>query len=82
MEVLYDLDDEAAAAARDVGIAMVRAETVGTHPRFVTMIRKLIQERLDPDVPREAIGRFGPAGNVCAEDCCPPPARPPVRTPS
>lgn len=76
IEVLYDLDDEAAGIARELGIAMRRAGTVGTHPRFVTMVRKLIQERLDPIVPREAIGHFGPNWDACAVDCCPAPMRP------
>lgn len=76
MEVLYDLDDEAAKASAEVGLNMVRAATVGTHPRFVTMICKLFAERLFEDVPREAIGQFGPNWDVCPVDCCPPPARP------
>jgi ferrochelatase len=76
LEVLYDLDHEAAQAAREMGLNLVRAATVGTHPRFVTMIRKLIQERLDPQAPKEAIGRYGPNWDVCPADCCPPPRRP------
>jgi len=75
LEVLYDLDHEAAHTAREMGLNMVRAATVGTHPRFVTMIRKLIQERLDPQTPKEAIGQYGPNWDVCPEDCCPPPRR-------
>jgi ferrochelatase len=81
MEVLYDLDYEAAQAASEIGLTMVRAGTVGTHPRFVTMIRKLIEERLR-DEPREAIGNYGPNWDVCAAGCCPAPMRPgapPVR---
>jgi len=31
---------------------MVRAETVGTHPRFIRMVRELIDERLDDGYPR------------------------------
>ncbi|MFG0333412.1 MAG: ferrochelatase [Maioricimonas sp. JB049] len=76
MEVLYDLDDEAATASQQAGLNMVRAATVGTHPRFVTMICKLFAERLYDDVPREAIGQFGPNWDVCPMDCCLPPARP------
>jgi ferrochelatase len=40
------------------------------------MIRKLIQERLDPQAPKEAIGCYGPNWDVCPADCCPPPRRP------
>ena len=76
MEVLFDLDEEAALLCKELGISMSRAGTVGTHPQFVTMIRKLIQERLDPAQPREAIGQFGPNWDICPQDCCPAPRRP------
>jgi ferrochelatase len=66
MEVLYDLDTEAAEVARERGIEFVRAGTVGTHPRFVQAIREMVES---------AIGENGvPA---CAPDCCSPPQRPP-----
>jgi ferrochelatase len=35
VEVLYDLDVEAAAVCRDLGLPMARAETVNDHPRFL-----------------------------------------------
>src|SRR3954447_19295286 len=35
IEVLYDLDVEAAETCREVGIAMTRAEAVNVHPRFI-----------------------------------------------
>ncbi|MCA9079171.1 MAG: ferrochelatase, partial [Planctomycetaceae bacterium] len=76
MEVLFDLDEEAALLCQELGITMSRAASVGTHPRFVTMIRKLIQERLDPSTPKEAIGQYGPNWDVCPEGCCPAPRRP------
>ena len=41
VEVLYDLDIEAAAVARAAGIVMTRAETVGDHPQFIEMIAEL-----------------------------------------
>ncbi|NQV25106.1 MAG: ferrochelatase, partial [Rhodopirellula sp.] len=44
MEVLFDLDCEASDACREIGLNMVRGATVGTHPTFIGMIRKLIQE--------------------------------------
>lgn len=75
MEVLYDLDVEAADACREMGLTMVRSGTVGTHPRFVSMVVKLIQERMSENVDREAIGRYGPNWDVCPEDCCPAPVR-------
>ncbi|HEX8503248.1 MAG TPA: ferrochelatase [Pyrinomonadaceae bacterium] len=70
MEVLYDLDTEARQLAVEIGINMVRADTVGTHPAFVRMIRELILERLDPALPRRALGTFPPSHDVCPVDCC------------
>jgi ferrochelatase len=70
MEILFDLDVEAREAAADAGIGFARAQTAGTHPAFVAMIRELIQERLDPDVPRRALGRFGTSHDVCLAGCC------------
>ncbi|HEX6185840.1 MAG TPA: ferrochelatase, partial [Pyrinomonadaceae bacterium] len=83
MEVLYDLDTEAHALAGELGVNMVRAATVGTHPEFVRMIRELIQERLDPLLPRRALGAYPPSHDVCPVDCClSGAARPPVRVES
>jgi ferrochelatase len=70
MEVLFDLDVEARETAEEVGVGLVRAKTAGTHPAFVSMIRELIQERLDASVPRRALGRFGPSHDVCRPGCC------------
>ncbi|MCA9074040.1 MAG: ferrochelatase [Planctomycetaceae bacterium] len=79
MEVLYDLDDEAAKVSQELGMHMERAPTVGIHPTFVSMLRKLIAERLDESMAQEAIGQFGPSHNVCPIDCCPAPVRLPSR---
>ncbi len=70
LEVLYDLDTEAKALCDDLGINMVRAATVGTHPRFVRMICDLIEERLTDAPARSALGTLGPKEDVCPEDCC------------
>ncbi|MFN2482769.1 MAG: ferrochelatase [Pyrinomonadaceae bacterium] len=80
MEVLYDLDTEARAVAAEIGIRLIRAATVGTHPAFVSMIRELILERTD-DAPRRALGSHGARQDACAVDCCLPgaTARPPAR---
>jgi ferrochelatase len=71
MEVVYDLDVEAAELAERLGLTMVRAATPGVHPAFVTMIRQLIEERLDPTAPRLALGGEGPYHDVCPARCCP-----------
>jgi ferrochelatase len=76
MEVLYDLDIEAHDLCQALPLPMVRAKTVGVHPRFVTMIRELILERTTPGVDRLALGILGPRQDVCADDCCPAPQRP------
>ncbi|GAC1438695.1 MAG: ferrochelatase [Terriglobales bacterium] len=76
MEVLFDLDEQARELCVNLGLLMVRAETVGTHPSFISMIRELIRERTDESHVRIALGGFGPRPDVCAVDCCPPPNRP------
>lgn len=75
LEVLYDLDTEGLQLAAELGMKMVRAATVGTHPAMVTMLRKLIEERLSPGEPRLAVGLFPPNHDVCPADCCPAPQR-------
>nr|MDQ3806462.1 ferrochelatase [Acidobacteriota bacterium] len=75
MEVLYDLDTEARRVAAELGLNLIRAATVGTHPAFVSMIRELIVERLDAAAPRRALGIFPPRPDLCATDCCLPAAR-------
>ena len=71
MEVAYDLDVEARACCDELGVHMVRAETAGTHPRFVDMIVELVEERLSPSAGRPAVGVLGPWPDRCPEDCCP-----------
>jgi protoporphyrin/coproporphyrin ferrochelatase len=44
--VLYDLDLEAARVAREADVTMMRAATVGEHPRFIEMIAELIGKQL------------------------------------
>ena len=70
MEVLYDLDTEVRQLCDQLGINMVRAATVGAHPRFIRMIRELIVERMTDTPQRLALGTLGPNHDVCPEDCC------------
>jgi ferrochelatase len=42
VEVLYDLDIEAAQVARAAGIRMERAPTVGDHPLFIAMMASIV----------------------------------------
>jgi ferrochelatase len=64
MEVMYDLDYEAAARCRELGLNFVRAQTPGTHPAVVAMLAGLIEDR-----------QFGADLPLCAPDCCPAPRR-------
>ena len=75
MEVLYDLDVEARQLCDSLALPMVRAKTVGVHPKFIGMIRELILERMNPGSERSAVGSLGPRPDLCAEDCCPAPQR-------
>jgi ferrochelatase len=79
LEVLYDLDVEASQLCEQLGVRMVRAGTVGTHPRFVQMIVDLVQERLSGQPERLAIGDYGPQPDVCPDSCCPRPKQRPPR---
>jgi ferrochelatase len=69
MEVLYDLDVEAEQLCGELELTMVRAGTAGTHPRFVRMIRELIEERTR-GAPRLALGSLAPCADECPADCC------------
>lgn len=68
MEVLYDLDTEAAKRAAELGLNLIRSGTAGTHPRFIRMIRELIEERMNGV----------PDAEPCLENCCPAPIRRPA----
>lgn len=78
IEVLFDLDTEARQLCDELGIHMVRVPTVGVHPRFVSMVRELVVERIEQHVERPALGSLGPSHDVCPVDCCTyTPRRPP-----
>ena len=74
LEVIFDLDTEAAATAREIGLTFVRVATPGTHPDFVAMIRELVLERAaierGEQVERCAVGSLGPQPDHCPVDCC------------
>ena len=59
LEVVYDLDTEAKGLASELGIELYRMKTASGHPRFVRMVRELVEQSLRRP-PRE-----------CAPDCCP-----------
>ncbi|CDZ88433.1 ferrochelatase [Rhodococcus ruber] len=80
LEVVWDLDTEARDRAAELGMAFIRAATAGTDPRFVQMVRELVRERLDGAAPvrrgTEPLLGVGCNGELCAPECCRPPARP------
>lgn len=82
MEVVFDLDTEAAETAEDHGLTMVRAATAGVHPSFVAMVGDLLLERAARErgesPSRPAQSKLGPSHDICPAGCCPNPraARP------
>ncbi|MFD5816898.1 ferrochelatase [Streptomyces sp. NPDC127038] len=75
MEVLYDLDTEARAKVRDLGLPVRRSATVGSDPRFAAAVRDLVLERAAAESGREvarcALGALGPSHDLCPVGCCP-----------
>jgi protoporphyrin/coproporphyrin ferrochelatase len=75
MEVVFDLDTEAAATAEECGIAFARAATAGDHPAFVAGLVDLMEERSaaargeQPNKP--AVGPATIGWYECRPDCCP-----------
>jgi len=74
LEVLWDLDTEAAATAEGLGLRFARAATPGNDPRFVAMVRDLVVERLGPGAPRARLGKL-PVWDACPPGCCLPARR-------
>jgi ferrochelatase len=74
MEVIYDLDTEAMATARDLGLAATRAATPGDDARFVALIRDLLVERAATErgesPTRTAVGSLPAWPDLCAPGCC------------
>jgi len=71
MEVVHDLDVEAAGVAGRLGLPLARAATPGADPRFVSMITSLVSERLGSELPPAALGSPGCGSG----DCCRLPAQ-------
>ncbi len=73
LEVIWDLDNEAKETAAELGLGYVRAGSAGVHPRFVSMVRELVEERI-AEQPHTRLGTL-PTWDVCPADCCTPPPR-------
>lgn len=76
MEIVHDLDVEAAAVAEKKGAHFVRAPAVSTNPAFVGMVRELVHERLSPVPGRAALGPLGAWPDACPVGHCPAPLAP------
>jgi ferrochelatase len=71
MEVVYDLDTEAAETAERVGVRLIRVPTVGTLPAFVRDLVDAVEDRA-AEARGEATCDFpGRMPSVCAPGCCP-----------
>jgi ferrochelatase len=74
MEVVFDLDTEAATTAKECSMAFARAATAGTHPAFVAGLIDLMLERAvaargeQPQKP--ILGSISPGWYECQTDCC------------
>ncbi|MAU82803.1 MAG: ferrochelatase [Gordonia sp.] len=75
LEVVWDLDNEAAEKARELGLDYVRADTVGTDPRFIEMIADLVADYADGGGDLTALG-CADNGRTCRSECCVPVSRP------
>lgn len=58
LEVIWDLDNEAAETAARLGLDFARAGTPGTDDRFVTMVRELVTECLDTTAVQRSLGTW------------------------
>lgn len=76
LEVVWDLDNEAAEKAAELGMAFARAATPGPDPRFARMVAELVGEHLGGTEPRRlgAVPGYGCTRNgaICAPGCCEP----------
>lgn len=72
MEVLWDLDTEAAEAAEEAGLAFTRTPTPGVSPAFVAGIVDLIEERLEGRAAseRKKVTDLPGGFDVCRPGCC------------
>ncbi len=71
VEVIWDLDTQAAETAQRLGQRFTRVPTVGTNPRFIHSLSKHVAASLASSSAR------GPGpGEMCFGACCPPPSRP------
>jgi ferrochelatase len=80
LEVVWDLDTEAADRAAELGMGFARAATAGSDPRFAELVVELVAEHLDGRTPRKlsdlTLAGCTVNGEPCAPGCCEPARRP------
>ncbi len=79
LEVVWDLDNEAAERAAELGMGFARVPTPNGDPRFAQLVVELVREHCSGAPPR-ALSDFPTAGCTvngapCAIGCCEPPKR-------
>ncbi|MEJ9079898.1 ferrochelatase [Gordonia malaquae] len=75
LEVVWDLDSEAADVAAELGMEYVRVPTAGTSARFIALIADLVERYVDGGGDLTVLG-CGDNGTACRSDCCVPVRRP------
>jgi ferrochelatase len=65
MEVVHDLDVEAAQTAASLGLPFARAKAPGLTPEFAAMVAELVAERIASED-----GADDDLANFCPADCC------------
>ena len=79
MEVVFDLDTEAAETAARLGLPYARAATAGTHPALVSSLADVLAERAaaarGEEVRPVSTTGVGPFHTVCPPQCCRPETR-------
>jgi protoporphyrin/coproporphyrin ferrochelatase len=74
MEVVHDLDVEAAETAASLGLPFARAKAPGSTPRFARMVCELVAERTEGAPPLSVgdfgLGAFADGALNCPADCC------------
>jgi ferrochelatase len=80
VEVLYDLDVEAKAAADAAGVSLHRCGTVGEHPSFIAMIADVVRVGAPAGGERSVSSKAGRESAVCF--CFPDEPNPPCSRPT
>ena len=70
MEVVHDLDVEAAQTAASLGLPFARAKAPGLTPEFAAMVAELVAERIASAASADEASADDDLANFCPADCC------------